>query len=768
MRRLILFPFLLLMAQTALGQGIIIVPDTPRARPEGAVYLRQIKLDVRIEGQTAVTRVEHTFFNPTNRRLEGTFYHPLPKEATITNFHLWVGGVKTPGEVLPRDQARNIYEGIVRKMRDPGLLEFVGQGLFKARIFPIEPHADQKVEIEYAQVLRAEGGLIRYAYPFRLRGVSANRLQNAVIVANIEETVPLRSVYSPSHKIDVQNRGPQRATAGYESTGRGLDRDFVLYFSVSPKDLSVHLLPHKTPGEDGYFLLLVSPPRSAEASERLPKDVIFVIDTSGSMRQQRRLLQAKRALRYGIQGLGARDRFNLISFSTGVYPMARRLVPATGENKERALGAVDRLVARGGTHISKALEEALQDFEENSEAGRPRLIVFLTDGKPTMGITNRNELLSAITRRNRQQVRIFSFGIGVDLSTRLLDELSEQNHGSSNYVDPGANMELEMSSFFDKVDYPALSGVRLDIDGIDVYDIYPTELQDLFFGEQLTILGRYRNSGRATVTISGWKEDQKATYDFPKLQFPRKVRHEFVPQLWAARRIAYLLEEIRKNGENQELIDEIVELGQRYGIPSPYASYLVVEDSEMNRIARPPAKRRSRWTITGDGSRDFEKGADKDAWDGRAFGSSAPMAAPSSEAKAEAEESRKMRETITSGADEGAGAVVLSKKIAQQKKADRLDQTTAESVKQAAGRSFYLRGGVWVEAALLGKKTDGIIRIEALGDGYFELASHSEDLAEILSVGERVRFRWNKTTVEVGPKGEDELTPKSKRLLGLD
>jgi Ca-activated chloride channel homolog len=758
MRRLVL-PLLLLFAgaATSLAQGIIIVPEppVPPPGPPPLVFLRQVKLHVRIEGQTAITKVEHTFYNPSNARLEGTFYHPLPKDAAITDFSLWVGGVKTHGEVLPRDQARGIYESIVRRQRDPGLLEFVGCGLFQARIFPIEPRSEAKVEIEYAEVLHADAGLTRYSYPLRIHQNEARgRFQNAIIEVDVDSAAPLRSVYSPTHEVEVKNDGERKAVVGFESSGKGLDSDFVLYTSVSPEDLAVNLLTDRQYDEDGTFLLLVSPPRAASAEQRLAKDVVFVIDTSGSMRDEDRIGQAKRALAYGIKGLGEHDRFNLISFGTSVYPLSETLLPATPENVKRGLDSVDQLVARGGTHISEALLRALKSFGPAGEERRPRMIVFLTDGKPTVGVTNPDELLALVGKNNLGKVRIFSFGVGVDLSTRVLDELSSQNFGTTQYVDAKTDMELAVSSFFDKVDYPALSDVELKIEGADVYDLYPSGVSDLFFGEQLTILGRFKKPGKAKVVVHGWKEDKEQTYSFPDLEFARAERHDFVPRLWASRRIGYLLEEIRKNGENKELVDEIVELGQRYGIPSPYASYLVVEDSELDAAVRDRGKVGHEPPVPSDMSAPRASGGAE----------TSPAAAPTQADMAE------HRRILVGKDEEGAGAVAVSKEIQERKTTEKVDQVgSGVAARHAGGRTFYLREGVWVDSQLADGKDvpKTTVRIKAMDKAYFELAAQSDELRQFLAVGERVRFRFGQAVVEVGPEGESELSAESRKLLGL-
>jgi Ca-activated chloride channel family protein len=760
MRRVLLTAVCLVAcAASALAQGIIIVPEppVPPPGPRLPVFLRDLKLDVRIEGQTAVTKVEHTFYNPSDLRLEGTFYHPLPKDAAITDFSLWVGGVKTRGEVLPRDQARGIYESIVRRQRDPGLLEFVGCGLFQARIFPIEPRSELKVEIEYAEVLRADAGLSRYLYPLRIHEKDARgRFRDAVITVQVEAPAPLRALYSPSHEVEIKSEGERKAVVGFESTGRGLDSDFLLYTSVSPQDLAVHLLTDRAFDEDGSFLLLVSPPRAASAEERLPKDVVFVVDTSGSMREEDRIERARRALAYGIKGLGERDRFNLVSFGTSVNPMSEGLVPATPENVNRALETVQRLRAGGGTHISEALVRALRCFGTGDPERRPRMIVFMTDGKPTVGVTNPDELLALVSKSNAGKVRIFSFGVGVDLSTRLLDQLSTENFGTTEYVDARSDMELAVSSFFDKVDYPALSDVDLRIEGVDVYDLYPSGVSDLFFGEQLTILGRYRQPGKAKIVVRGWKEEKQESYEFPDLEFGRSERHPFVPRLWASRRIGYLLEEIRRNGESRELVDEIVELGQRYGIPSPYASYLVVEDSELDSIARDRAS----------GPMDWPRGqASPDA--SRRPGAEEPQAPqPTMSAPSPAQR----REVLVGGADDGAGAVAVSKEIQERKTADKLDPSGSSAARHAAGRTFYLRDGVWVDSRLLGAEAPAkvpVVRIKALEKAYFELAAVSDELRQLLSVGERLRFRYAHAVVEVGAEGETDLSAESRKLLKL-
>ncbi|MCK4452013.1 MAG: VWA domain-containing protein, partial [Anaerolineae bacterium] len=446
----------------------------------------------------------------------------------------------------------------------------VGRNAFQARIFPIPPNGERRVELEYSQVLSMEGGLVKYVYPLDTERFSARPLEEVTISVELHSNEPIKAIYSSSHQVAVDRRGEYNATVGYEEYDVLPDRDFELYYTISDEDFGLNLLSYRERDEDGFFLLLIAPKVEVEEREVVAKDVILVLDTSGSMRGEK-LAQAKRALEFVLDNLNDEDRFNIIAFSTGVHQYATRL--QSTEERNEALYFVRELEAVGGTNINRALLEAVAQAGEE----RPTLIIFLTDGLATEGVVDTEQIIANVAQAATEAVRVFTFGVGDEVNTVLLDTLAQSHRGASAYVRPGQSIEEEVSAFYAKVSSPLLADLELDFGAVHVEDTYPYPLPDLFAGTQLVLVGRYRQGGFTTVTLEGEVNGRLQRFAYEDLHFWNKGGESFIPRLWATRKIGYLLSQIRLHGENKELVDEIVGLSVRYGIITPYTSFLVEE-----------------------------------------------------------------------------------------------------------------------------------------------------------------------------------------------
>lgn len=585
---------LLGFAQPALADGIIIPDPPPWPNPppleETWLTIRYHRVSVSISDQIAVTRVEQEFLNENDWEVEGTYIFPIPDGASISKFVLWVDGQAVEGKILPADEARMIYENIVRQRRDPALLEYIGKGAVQARIYPIPPGGSRKIELEYSQVLSQENGLIKYVYPLNTEKFSARALEDCSVRIELTSSRPLRAVYSPTHqdRIYIDREGDHQVTLGYEEYNVLPDQDFELIYTHSDDVVGLNLLTYPDLeagmglGQEGYFLLLAAP--SVEVDQVIPRDIVLVLDTSGSMEGDK-LIQAKEAARYILTHLNPEDRFNVIAFSTGVKHFAYQLQPVS--KALQAISWIENKPALGGTNINQALLEAIaqRNPTEDSNTARPLVLLFLTDGLPTEGVTDIYQILSNTKNNSTHYLRLFAFGVGDDVNTELLDTLAEDNRGLVSYVRPHERIDEEVSELFSKIQTPVLSNLEIDFGGIMVEEIYPPELPDLFSGSQLMVAGRYRlaagDSGRSTIRLTGSVNSEKYVYslkaDFKADSGSSEV-NSFIPRLWAARKIGYLLNQIRHQGENSEWVDAVIQLSIRYGIITPYTSFLVEED----------------------------------------------------------------------------------------------------------------------------------------------------------------------------------------------
>src|SRR5881396_1681616 len=355
--------------------GIVPPPwPSPRPRPEpwprpwpvpppriyqfAPLEVTRHQASVRINDQLAATSIEQEFYNPNDQRIEGTFLFPVPKGAQIKKFTMEIDGKPVEAELMSADKARGIYEDIVRKLRDPALLEYAGQDVFKVRIFPIEPRAKKRVSLAYSQLLKSDSGLIGYSYPLNTEKFSAKPIPDVSLKVEVETKRQLKSIYSPSHNVEIKRHGGNRATVGFEAKDVKPDSDFQLFFAPEADDIGINLMTYKTGSDDGYFLLLASPGIDAKETKVIPKDVAFVLDTSGSM-AGKKLEQAKKALQFCVENLNAEDRFEIIRFSTEVEPLFDKLVRATTANRDRANDFIKDLKPIGGTAIDEASKKAL-------------------------------------------------------------------------------------------------------------------------------------------------------------------------------------------------------------------------------------------------------------------------------------------------------------------------------------------------------------------------------------------------------------------------
>jgi Ca-activated chloride channel homolog len=736
----------------------------PRPVPHySPIEMSFTKADVTIKEQFATTKVEQEFYNPNPQRLEGTFLFPIPKGAHIDKFTMNIDGKPAEAELLTAEKARGIYEDIVRRQRDPALLEYAGRDLFRVRIFPIEPHSRKHITLTYSQMLKADAGLLNFSLPLNTDKFAAKPMRNLSVKVALESKRALKAIYSPSHQVEVKRDGAHKATVGFESSNTRSDADFQLFFTQDDSDLGVSLLTHKVAGEDGYFVLLASPGVETKNAKVIAKDVVFVLDTSGSMAGAK-LEQAKKALAFCVENLNDNDRFEVLRFSTEVEPLFNELRGAKAENRSAAQKFITSLKPIGGTAIDDALKKAVE-MRPGGDA-RPYVVVFLTDGRPTVGDVDENHILEHATKSKTGLTRIFNFGIGTDVNTHLLDKIAEETKSFSQYVLPEEDIEVKVSSFFTKIKEPVLASPSLKFpDAVRVTKAYPAPLPDLFKGEQLLVVGRYSGSGDGAVKIEGnvAGETKKFAYD---VNFARDSSdNDFIPRLWATRRVGYLLDEIRLHGENKELKDEVTELARKFGIVTPYTAYLIQEDETRRSVPL------SMQSIPRDGSAvdrfvredgdrvhyyKMNRSGDVAVSDARSLNALKDAAVSQSGIAAGNTEALRARGPVNgSGGSTYSvnGVGVQAATRAQPAGAATVRYEAATQLQQqnryVAGRNFFQNGDQWVDANVQAQQAARRVRLQFGSKDYFALMNTNAAVRSWMSLGRNVQFVLGDTAYEV-------------------
>ncbi len=757
MRRYLPIVAVLLLAAPPVRAAGLLVP-TEKKLPPLAMLNHQVR--IAIDDQVAVTTVEQTFRNHTDRQLEATYIFPVPKGASVRKFSMWVNGSEVQGELVEADKARQIYTAIVQRTQDPGLLEYMGNNLLRLRVFPVPPKGDQKIRLSYTSVAPSENGLVEYVYPLKTDARAASVLEKFSIEVSLKSQHALQNIYSPSHAVTMTRPSDREARVSFVKDGAALDKDFQLYYSAGGKDVGLTALAHRPIGDAaGYVMLLISPRAELSKVRQVPRDMVFVLDTSGSMRGKR-MTQARNGLKYCLNNLADKDRFALINFATTVNKYNESLLPATKDHLEAARKWVDGLEATGGTAINDAMLAALA--MRAGDTGRTFTVVFFTDGRPTIGETDAEKILKNMAAKNTANTRIFTFGVGDDVNATMLDAMAEQSRALATYVRETEDIEHKVSGLYAKISNPVLTDLKLTVgSGIKLSEVYPPQLPDLFHGSQLVVLGRYTGDGHVAIKLTGnvGSEPQEFVYE---VAFPKKTKDEraFVEDLWARRKVGYLLDQIRANGQKKELVDEVVTLAKRYGITTPYTSYLVVPDGPVPVAGGGPGRpgfvppglmpggggNGRKGTVREFAKQAAEKG-DRGAGDFRAkladeafkeAPSSAPAGDKKGKALAEARDQVKSFEMARQllsrrdldGVQSGRLGVNLSLETEKLRSQTRLTQS---AVRRVQNRTCLEVGGVWIDDGFDAKMKT--VAVKAMSKAYFRILERQPQVREVFQLG---------------------------------
>ena len=671
--------------------------------PAAAVQITEVNVGVDILEQVATTTMDISLLNPSNSRIEAEMVVPVPDKAVLRGFTFQGAADEPKAELLSKDDARAVYDSIVARTRDPALLEFVGFNLIRSSVFPVDARGTQKVRLIYEHLLTADGDRLDYLLP-RTESIDYHVPWN--ISVKIKSKTPVGTVYSPSHRLDVQRSGEGIVTARIAPGATTDPGPFRLSYLLERDGITASLLAYPDPKiGGGYFLLLAGTPAKAPQADSMKRELLLVLDRSGSMAGEK-LEQVRTAALQVLEGLAEGEAFNIILYNDSVESFAPNPVIKSPETMRAARAYLRGVTVRGGTNIHDALLEALR---MKPSSGFLPLVLFLTDGLPTVGQTSEKAIRDVVNQSNPYERRIFTFGVGLDVNTPLLDRLAVDTRATAEFVLPKEDVEVKVGQVFKRLAGPVLASPKLTVrDGNGdvapgrVRDLTPSKMPDLFEGDQLVVLGQYVGDDPLNFSLAGNYFGKQRTFKFRFALDKSTARNSFVPRLWASRKIAALTDAIRDLGADtspshsattandpraRELVEDIIRLSKEFGILTEYTAFLAREGTDLSRPA----------TLLTEAERNFNM---------RAIQTRVGYAAVNQEFNNAAQRSQVQMNVRNGYFDSNMNRVEIN------------------TVQQVSDRAFYRRNNQWVDSALVDQPASTPHKVIEIGSEEFRLLAH--------------------------------------------
>ena len=575
--------------QNILATGILYVRPRFSSQQYEKMWIKSIDVEVDLQDQIAVTKVDQIFYNEMNQSVEAIYIFPLPENAMMTKLVYWFNGERYEAEVREKQDAINAYNSKLNQWLDPALLEYLGDNLFKLSIVPINANTEVRTEITYVEMLDYDFGVSKYKYLLNTFDLSSKPLEKVHFFMNAQSQNKYKYFESPSHENSLSTNlvkiSDNNYTLEFGDENYYPDKDLLVKFETIREEVQFNILTYSPTEEDSmgiesFYSLWVTPPDSISEEETIPKDIVFTADVSSSMGGTR-ITQVKQSLNKYLDLLNPTDRFNIITFGTYVGQYKPDLVVASEKNIEEAHNYIFQMYALGMTNISAALDSSLsQSFGDTTSNN----LVFLTDGKPTVGEMNPQIIIDNIAIANNKGVKIFTFGIGDNLNRILITKLATENNGYSTYITSDDSISILITNHFTKISKPIITDLSIDFGGLLNWDRYPKIFSDLYWGSQSVEMGLYSNNGNFEVTVSGKIGTKKVEFS-KQLDFSDSSGYRFIPRLWAKSKINYLLDMIDVEGESTELIDQIIKLSLQFQILTKYTAFYVdPEDDDLTSV----------------------------------------------------------------------------------------------------------------------------------------------------------------------------------------
>ncbi len=546
---------------------------------QGYLPVMEQKVEVTIDNQVAVTRIEQVFFNPYDRTIEPTYRFPLGEKASVQEFGLTTAdGQRHVGTLEEKHEAEAIYENAKNAGAVPAVAQQADPNSFETKLGAVGPRSRAKLDLTYSEILPYHQGKIQYNIPMNVAKVQNKELDLVSVKVTLRDQKEIVKVESPSHQISAQKVDGKNYSIFFEKARITPDCDFQLNYEVKAQRMGFNFLSTQPEKNDkGYFMMMLAPQEIVDAADIVARDIVFVMDVSGSMNGFK-IEQTKQAFNFFIDQLNGDDRFGVVSFNDSVQPWRPGLSSADKESRQAAKDFINVTYAGGGTDIHSALATARNMFDGSPST---KAIVFLTDGEPTNGITNPDQILRDMTQGNTRKIRTFTLGVGDNVCGNLLDKIALQNRGEAVYFHQNENLTAKLTSFYETISKPLLVDLSLDFGGVKVSEIFPPVLPNVYKGSQLVVMGRYQTGQVATITISGTLNGQVQKFPVSANFCRESSENRFVARAWAKSRADAILQEISAEGETTQRKAEVISLSKKFQFTTPYTSFITVAPKQV-------------------------------------------------------------------------------------------------------------------------------------------------------------------------------------------
>ncbi|MBQ9798463.1 MAG: VWA domain-containing protein [Thermoguttaceae bacterium] len=788
------FFFITISSQPVFSQGFLTdlripapsVPSPPRPELRDSIRLESLSVDAEIENSVAQVIVSQTFNNIGSSTLEASFVFPIPYDGAVDSLTFLVEGKEFAGKLLDAAEARERYEAIVRQNRDPALLEWIGTGLYQTSVFPIPPGQARTVELRYTQLLRQQDGLTEFSFPTKCARQSAAPGKTSFTTRIVGET-EIKNVYSPTFDMKVERVANNIVQTTCVLENETPSRDFRLFFDQNADELSAKIQSYRpNPNEDGYFLLLASPKIVSDQATRPAKTVVFTLDVSGSMSGEK-IKQARESLKFVLSRLNDGDKFNVVLFGTDVRSFSESLQTVDAASRSQALAFVDAVRSRGSTNIEDALKISFKQLKQDDSAN-PKYLFFFSDGEPTTGETNEMKLAELARQKNDGGARFFSFGLGYDVNSRLLDRFVRDGRGQGEYVKPDENIEERVAALYNRVGAPVFTGVEFQFKAKEnesaqyfTNQVYPEGKIDVYAGDQLILVGRYSTSGPIEIKAQGEVDGKEVafTFDGSFVNESADSTYAFVERLWATRRVGEIVDRLDLDGPNDELMNELLELSKKHGIMTPYTAFLADDSVALDATAENARRAAGNFKRLASQTSNMSGFAQRSMK--QSFRSAANLATESAVADAMTmaaapAASAAPRGSVRGGSAGGGASLSPLRRnssrtfaapartalapeldfaaVASSQPSETPNSKPRETVRTIAGKTFYFKNGRWLDAAIDKESQNARtpIVVEQFGNEYFELVGRlGREFSQYLAFEEPSTFLFDGQIYQIEP-----------------